>query len=333
MSTVHLILPDLFLPPAYAAAVSADLVVPTLGKMLARARATELAEASLEAALCAGFDLPAAADAPLAALSAEFDGLAAGCWMRADPVHLHLQRDQMLLSPLSVSADEAAEFCASLNSYFSGQGMVFFAPHPQRWYVRLAALPHMQTTPVSAVTGANVRGALPRGADAARWHQVFNESQMLLHAHPLNQAREARGEMPVNSLWFWGAACSLPDVPRHYDHIRSDEAIAALFAAATRVPYQTLAGGWCVQPSAQLLVCSALRVAMQNGDGLAWQTALHALETHYFQPLWAALRRGELSQLRIDVLAGGNSRCWSLSARDCWRFWRRSQPLARYSLV
>ena len=28
---------------------------------------------------------------------------------------------------------------------------------------------------------------------------------MLLHAHPVNEAREARGEPAVNSLWLWGA--------------------------------------------------------------------------------------------------------------------------------
>jgi len=39
-----------------------------------------------------------------------------------------------------------------------------------------------------------------------RFRAQLNELQMQLHDHPLNQAREARGELPVNSLWLWAEA-------------------------------------------------------------------------------------------------------------------------------
>jgi hypothetical protein len=32
----------------------------------------------------------------------------------------------------------------------------------------------------------------------------MNEAQMLLHTHPLNDEREARGQLRVGSLWWWG---------------------------------------------------------------------------------------------------------------------------------
>ncbi|MEQ1555690.1 MAG: hypothetical protein ABL915_02700 [Gallionella sp.] len=194
MNTVHLLLPDLFLPEQIAAAVSADLALPNLRKLLARATRIALPNdaRSLEQSLCAAFALAIQNDAPIAPVSAAFDGLEEGIWLRADPVNLRLQRDQMLLSLTAVSASESSELCAALNNYFAGQGMTFAAPHPQRWYVRLARLPDMQTTPLNEVVGANVRGALPQGKDAAHWHQIFNELQMFLHAHPLNEAREAR---------------------------------------------------------------------------------------------------------------------------------------------
>jgi hypothetical protein len=154
-------------------------------------------------------------DLPIAPISAAYDGLPAGFWMRADPVHLRLQRDQMLLSQTALSADEAVQFCSALNEYFAGQGMTFYAPHPQRWYVRLQCLPDMQTTPLSEVIGGNVRGALPRGNDGQHWHQLFNEMQMLLYSHALNEAREARGELPVNSLWLWGGGATASLQARH----------------------------------------------------------------------------------------------------------------------
>jgi hypothetical protein len=228
MRKVHLIVCDLFLPADVAAEVCADLHVPALEKILARGASagSDIASASsvgsgpstssgraeggvsLENYLCELFGVPHQHGAPIAPISASFDGLGEGCWLRADPVHLRMQRDQMVLVPGGeVSAGEAGQLCAALNDHFAGQGMEFFAPHPQRWYVRLDKLPDIETLPLSQAAGRDVRGMLPAGPEAARWHQVLNETQMLLFAQPVNEAREARGELPINSLWFWGAGC------------------------------------------------------------------------------------------------------------------------------
>lgn len=337
MNKVHLILPDLFLPGQFAAEVSADMALPALQKLLARATPVPVSARSVETSLCAAFGVTVQdevrLDAPVAPISAAFDGLGAGCWLRADPVHLRLQREQMLLSQEALTAEEAAQFCASLNEYFAGQGMAFFAPHPQRWYVHLDRLPDMQTTPLSEVTGGNVRGALPRGAEAQRWHQVFNEIQMLLFAHPLNEAREARGELPINSLWLWGGGSHPDGLAKNYDHVNSDEVMAEMFAAAAGIPYDNLAGQWHQQAGNQLVLCTALRAALHAGDLHAWRTALQAIETDYAQPLWDGLRSGKLARLQIDVLAGDNSQSRVMTRRDTWRFWRRGQSLAMYSVV
>ena len=338
MNHVHLILPDLFLPRQYAAQASDDLVLPALQKLLARATATSASSArSIEAALCAAFAVQVHNDIPVAPISAAFDGLGQGVWLRADAVHLRLQRDRMLLSQPSVTRAEAGQFCAGLNEYFAAQGMTFFAPHPQRWYVRVERVPDMQTTPLSEVMGGNVRGALPRGTDAPRWNRVFNESQMLLHAHPLNAAREARGELPVNSLWFWGGG-EASRLQKNYDSVSSDEQWTRMFAAAAGVPYAPAGGSltpilFCGERGDCLLLLGALREAIQAGDLHGWRVALQAFETDVARPLWDALRGGELASLRIDVLAGENTRSLVLTRRDVYRFWRRGKRLAAYSMV
>ena len=51
------------------------------------------------------------------------------------------------------------------------------------------------------------------GEGAERWRALLNESQIVLHNHPINAVREARGAVAVNSLWFWGAG-TLPDSVR-----------------------------------------------------------------------------------------------------------------------
>ena len=329
MKSVHLVIPDLFLPKDIAAEVCADLRLPALEKLLARGRSENLQAAPLENHLCELFGMTCAADAPVAAVSAAFDGLAEGFWLRADPVHLRLQRDQMLLAGVLPGVDEAAQFCASLNDYFSGQGMEFFAPHPQRWYVRLEALPRIRTTPLSGVLGENVRGELPTGEDAARWHQLFNEIQMVLFAHPLNEAREARGELPVNSVWLWGGGNSVPLLNDNYDYVSSDEILVEMFAAAAGIPFSAWPKHWNIRgEEKRLLVWTGLRSALQRGDLAAWRDALQDFETGYAQPLWQALLSGKLAQLRLDILGEHGIRRLSLKRGDTWAFWRRARRLA-----
>ncbi|MHB1237117.1 MAG: hypothetical protein ACYCY7_06100 [Gallionella sp.] len=336
MKSVHLVIPDLFLPKNFAAEVSAGLRLPTLEKLLGRGQG-EMSEAvSLEQLLCGSFDLPLQDQAPIAPISAAFDGLAAGCWMRADPVNLNLQRDQLMMSAVQAGNGEAVALSASLNEHFAGQGLEFFAPHPQRWYVRLGELPRIRTTPLSQALGGDVRGALPGGTDASRWHQLFNEIQMLLHAHPLNEAREARGEPTINSVWFWGGGCGHNiKLQKNYGSVSSDDVLAEMFARAAGVPFSAWASLWRAgdSPGKQLLVWTGLRSALQRGDLADWQAALQDFESGYAQPLLAALRRGKIAGLQLDIPGRDSLRSMRLARADIWAFWRRSGRLAGYSLV
>jgi len=337
MKSVHLVIPDLFLPKDFAAEVCADLRLPALESLLGKGRSEILEPVALEDRLCEMFGLPCRDDAPIAPISAAFDGLAAGCWLRADPVHLRLQRDQMLLLANSeISAEEAGQMCASLNEYFAGQGMEFFAPHPQRWYVRLDSLPDIRTRPISQVIGGDVRGALPTGANAAHWHRVFNEIQMLLYAHPYNESRDERGVLTINSVWLWGTGHS-ENVPlqKNYRNASSDEVLVEMLAAAAGVPFSAWAGNWqdTENDGRQLLVWTGLRPALQSGDLAAWRSALQDFESGYAQPLWQALRDGKIAQVQLDILSGDGIRRVTLTRGDAWSFWRRARRLAEYSLV
>ena len=248
-------------------------------------------------------------------------------------MNLSLQRDQLLLNEVQVGGEEAAALCASLNAHFTGQGMEFFAPHPQRWYVRLGSLPNIKTTPLSAAIGGDIRKLLPTGKDAVHWHQVFNEIQMLLHAHPINETREARGEPMINSLWLWGAGHSGNlQLKRNFDHASSDEGLVEMLALSAKVPYAGLPGRWSeATEGRQLLVWTRLRAALQCGDLAAWRTALQDFESGYARPLWQALRAGSVAGLQIDVPGREGIRRMRLARGDTLAFWRRAKPLAGYS--
>lgn len=325
MRSVRLVVPDLFLPQEFAAEVCAGLRLPALEKILARGRSEAVKEMPLENRLCELFGLPA--DAGIAAFGAAFDGLGEGCWLRADPVHLQLQRNRLVLQEVAVGAEEAGEFCASLNRHFSGEGLAFFAPHPQRWYVRLDAGPETGFVPLSQAAGRDVRELLSRGA--GRCSHLFNEIQMLLFVHEANVRREARGESAVNGVWLWGGGSAAMPQPC-YREVCSDDALAAMFAAAAGVPF----GGWPAQwrdapgDGEQLLVWNGLHLALRRGDLGAWREALQAFETGYAQPLWRALRSGKIARLQLDAGGAEGGRRIVLGRADAWALWRRARPLA-----
>lgn len=334
MKSVHLIIPDLFLPKDFAFEVCADLHLPVLSKMLTRGSSTQVKKPNaLENLLCELFGQSGAGDAPIAAISAAYDGLPQGNWLRADPVNLRLQRDQLLLSSALLSVEEAQQLCSSLNEYFAGQGMEFFVPHPQRWYVRLDVLPNIRTTPLPQLFGCNIRGDMPTGEDAAHAHKLFNEIQIMLYAHPVNDVREARGESTINSVWLWGEGKLDEPLRKGYQAVSSDEELVNMFSSAADIPFLAWDKQWHESEAKQLLVWTGLRAAIQRGDLAAWRDALQAFEIGYAQPLWQALQSGKISQIKIDVLAGDNSRSFNIVRSDIWKVWRRSKPLAQFSLV
>jgi hypothetical protein len=330
MNSVHLLISDLFLPAEFAGEVCAGLHLPALEKILSRGKCEINQIVAFEDTLCELFSMRS--ELTVAQLSAAYDGLSEGCWLRADPVHLRLQREQVVLLPeVRLSAAEAQALCASLNEHFAGDGLTFFAPDPQRWYVRVDQTPDMSTVPMSLAAGRNIHGNLPTGPESGRWHQLFNEVQMLLFAHPLNQARESRGELPVNSVWFWGNGAVSPVPGNTYDTVSSDEVLVQMLAQETGASFLDWQADWHGKEGAQLLVWSGLHSALQRGDLHAWREALQYFENHYAQPLWHALCSGKINRLQLDAPGGDRIRQFSLTSNSRWAFWRRARPLANYS--
>lgn len=330
MRSVRLVVPDLFLPTEFAAEVCAGLRLPALEKMLAGGRSEPLEAMPLEHRLAELFGLPA--DVGIASFGAAFEGLGEGNWLRADPVHLQLRRDRMVLHEVTLAADEAAEFCAGLNRHFSGEGLEFFAPHSQRWYVRLDSPAEIGTVPLSQAAGRNVRELLPRGC--GHWGQLYNEIQMLLFAHATNERREARGEPTVNSVWLWGGGRAATTQPRYRD-ASSDEILVEMFAAAAGVPFASWPGQWRDMPGdgEQLLVWNGLHHALRRGDLAAWREALQRFETGYAQPLWQALRSGRIVRLQLEAGGAEGARRIVLGRADTWAFWRRPRALGAEGMV
>ena len=329
-----LFIPDL-LPPGGAESVIADgNTAPVLRRMFGRGELQRFPAIDAEVWLCQAFEVEQREDWPVAPLTAAVDGINIGTdyWLRADPVYLQLQRHgtRVLAAPaLTLSDDETAALTGALNMHFSADGITLTAPHATRWYIR-----QTESTGVAAPTlGATAGKSLPptplTGSRASYWHRVLTEAQMVLHEHPVNQAREARGLPVVNSLLLWGGGRK-PTVPgRYFSEVWSDDPLASALAAqsgakANAAP--TSAALWFgTRPKSSgrhLITLDRAHHAVRYGGPEAWLKAVNALEEMWFGALWGALD-GPLKELVI--VAGGPDGCLRCTLRptDTLKFWRR----------
>src|SRR6266487_3507462 len=212
--------------------------------LIARGRRRRRALSSPEAWLFGRFGVARQRDWPVAPYTLLADGGAPERhhWMRADPVHLQVGRDSLGLADsasFEVSRSESEALVEALNRHF-GQTMLFHPLQPARWYVRLQKTPDMQTTPATAARGAALDEKLPFGPDAMRFHTLMNEAQMLLHEHPVNAEREARGELALNSVWFWGGGIIDAAKDRPFSTVFGDDPLARGLALAAGIPARAL---------------------------------------------------------------------------------------------
>ncbi|MDO8926381.1 MAG: hypothetical protein Q7U94_05635 [Sideroxyarcus sp.] len=329
MNHLHLLIPDLFPPQDIAAEVCVDLPLPVLEKMLARAEASAAPAATPEEWLCAVFGVQAVA--PVRAAAAGLD-TSEGYWLCADPVNLQLHRAQMMLIPeVGATQAEAASLCDNLNSHFAGQGMSFFAPHPQRWYVQLTQEPQLTTTPLRQAAWQDARFHQPQGADTLHWQRMMTELQMLLFAHPVNQAREARGEVLISSLWLWGGGRAMP-LNAAYDVLGGDSDVGLAFARAAGIAQAvSLEDMLHTKGASGLWVSETMSGARQRGDYHAWREAVLQLDMDCAL-LSQALRAGRLQRLTLEVLSVNGTQRFESTRSSAWKFWRPVRALARYAV-
>ena len=345
----HLLLPDLFWPEREFRDIYRELDIPALERLLAKGRqlakagrvdAEPFAASSAEAWLCERFGVDKQGDWPTAPFCLLADGGEPGahCWLRADPVHLRLEGNRLVLADsgmFPVTQQEAESIADSLNAHFSADGLTFYPLRPDRWYLRLEHLPSMETTALPEAAGRSVDDLLPRGADAASWRARLNEIQMLLHGHAVNEQREAAGQLPINSVWLWGCGKLPQAVPATFNAVWSKDPLAAGLAQAARIAARKLPESAAdllrAGVGVSLILLDQLRGAAQYGDAHGWRENLLQLEHDWFVPLLQALAQERIGMLSLHALGPGRTFSVETTRGDLRRFWRRVKPLADYA--
>jgi hypothetical protein len=306
--------------------------VPSLELLLARGRATHDEAQSMEAWLQASFEM---AQLPAGALTvlAEEGEPGDASWVRADPVHLQLLRDRAVVVPgeaLAISSEEAQALIASLNAHFAGR-LALRAATPLRWSARAE-------TPLQASGQPALESAGSAAAPARQGDALLTELQMALHAHPVNEAREARGEPAINSLWLWGSG-SLPGAgelaPARWQSITADDPLVRGLARAAQVRSRSASGGasWLArspEDGRHLVVLDVLRPFAALSDPAGFSASLQALEREWFAPLLAALRTARIGMVTVHAPDGERALSVEAVRGDLRRIWRRPRQLSAW---
>ena len=233
-------------------------------------------------------------------------------WLRAEPVHLRADRDRVLQfrpGSFAIARGEAEALCQAINGHF-GARLNVSPLKPEVWNARSAIVDGLDS--LRPPSGEAME--LPHGGEAATvWHALLNEIQMVLHVHPVNAAREERGEPAVNGVWLWGAARLPRAASGPWQSVTADDPVALGLARLAGMRHHLLprsAGEW-------------LDRLPQEGRHLAVLDSIR--DEAWFAPLLAALREGRVGMITLHLPE------WGLAAEavrgDLRRFWRRPRPL------
>lgn len=112
-----------------------------------------------------------------------------------------------------IGTGEAGELIGALQRELGGDTVSF---HPGVSYRHLMVWRGGESgarlTPPHDISDKSILGHMPEGAGAEFLTRLMSDAQILLKNHEVNRRREARGDKPANSVWFWGQG-KAPSMP------------------------------------------------------------------------------------------------------------------------
>jgi hypothetical protein len=239
---------------------------------------------------------------------------AAGFWLRVQPIHFSAGLDRITTVVLRGAGRMTEAERSSLDPMFAehlqSAGLELHAANDE-WLLRSPAPLRVQTvTPEFAAANPHSE-ILPRGADAGHIRRLMTEMQMLLHEHPVNTRRQARGAPAINAVWV------------HGEGILSDVSSVSLpagygedsFLRGTYRLHDRTVGAKPADAKSLLAQLRGPTVAVIDAPDL------NALETQWLAPIARALLGGAISKLTLMFNA------WQVSAvrTDMFKLWRRER--------
>ncbi|UXH79662.1 hypothetical protein [Roseateles amylovorans] len=204
-------------------------------------------------------------------------------WALLTPLHLSVGTDQVTaMDPAALELDEAESraFLEALSPVFpADEGWRTQWLAADQWAIAHDTLEGLPSASLDRIVNRGVETWMPK---ARRLRTLLNEIQMVLHNHPLNDAREGRRLPVLNAAWISGCGRD---------------------------------GGQDLPTD--LILDDRLRAPMHAGDLYRWSEAWKALDAG---PLTQALRQvREGGPLRLTLSGERLARTWERRTGGAWQ--------------
>jgi hypothetical protein len=252
-------------------------------------------------------------------------------WLCLDPVHLDVDRRGVKLADpaaLALDAGEDAALREALAPLFTDLGQLS-ATLPGHWHLRLADDRGLVTRALPDAVGDYVDPALPGGNSGARWRRLLADAQTILHAHPVNRARDSAGKIVVNHLWAWGEGRLPGSIAAPFDTLWTRDTVLLGLARASGIAGRPLPAAFEAGRGSIAAVIDDLAAPSRALDALAWCEALERIEHDWIAPALDAVMGGRCAALHVTAFGPDASLDVDINRLDLLKFWRRPQPLAR----
>lgn len=128
-------------------------------------------------------------------------------WAQITPCHWRVGSDHVAMddpAELQLHETESRALLAVVQPFFEEDGIALEYADPTLWLARGETFRDFPAASLERVIGRKVDDWLPRVAGAGPVRRLQQEVQMLLYTSEINDERQQRGLLPVNSFWVSG---------------------------------------------------------------------------------------------------------------------------------
>jgi hypothetical protein len=347
MTHISLVLPFALPAPEFAPDLTRALQAPALAALLSRSsggqfRPLEASARVLSHELWIARALGLAHDLVPGVAASAMRGIGLdpgdGMWFVVNPTHIQIARTHLQMGDtrhLDLREAEARALFDSARPCFEEAGHALAWGTHDTWFMRADDWTDIATASPDAAVNMNLTDWMPSGPQARAFRKLQNDVQVTWFTDPANAAREARGQLPINSFWPWGNASMATEHAQQLvakaagknltrPRVAAFEAPGWLTALAER-RLDDLSGleGLLNEGGDWLLACGNVAAAGIAADWHGWLQQMQRLEAGLFAPLLALLTKGRVKEVSL-VLSHRDGHLETTTTPLAQRkFWRR----------